>query len=181
MIAAPERIVLVGLPGAGKSTLGRRARDLLAEAGRTWEFVDLDAEIERRAGRSIPEIFARQGEAAFRKLERALSQEWIERPNVIIAPGGGWIELGELVEQFRARSLFVYLQVSPAVAAARLGPAGGDRPLLAGGNSQEKLQELLARRESLYLQSQHILSVDSLSVDGAASYIVALASGRNGD
>lgn len=181
MTAAPERIVLVGLPGAGKSTLGRRAQDLLAEAGRTWEFVDLDAEIERRVGRSIPEIFARQGEAAFRKLERALSLEWIERPDVILAPGGGWIELGELVEQFRVRSLFVYLQVRPEVAAARLGLAGGDRPLLAGGNSQEKLRELLARRESLYLQSQHILSVDSLSVDVAASYIVALASGRNGD
>lgn len=91
------------------------------------------------------------------------------------------MELGELVEQFRVRSLFVFLQVSPEVAAARLGHAGGDRPLLAGGNSEEKLRALLARREYLYLQSQYTLSVDSLSVDEAASYIVALASGRDGN
>ena len=181
MSEAPQRIVLVGLPGAGKTSVGRRARDLLAHAGRDWDFVDLDAEIERRSGRSIPEIFARQGEAAFRKLERAVSLEWLERPNLILAPGGGWVELGELVEQFRVRSLFVFLQVSPEVAAARLGDAGGDRPLLAGGNSEEKLRALLARREYLYLQSQYTLSVDSLSVDEAASYIVALASGRDGN
>jgi shikimate kinase len=177
----PERIVLVGLPGAGKSTVGKRARDLLVAAGRAWDYADMDVEIERRTGRSIPEIFARQGEAAFRKLERAVTQEWLERTNLIMAPGGGWVELGEPVEQFRSRSLFVYLQVSPEVAAARLGSSGAGRPLLAGGNSQEKLRELLGRRESLYLQSQHTLSADLLSIDEAASYIVALASGGNGD
>lgn len=180
-MSAPERIVLVGLPGAGKSSVGRRARDLLVASGRDWDFVDMDAEIARRSGRSIPEIFARQGEAAFRKLERAVSLEWLDRPRLIMAPGGGWVELGELVEQFRTRSLFVYLQVSPEVAAARLGPAGGGRPLLSEGDSQKKLRELFERREHLYLQSQHTLSVDLLSIDEAASYIVALASGGNGD
>lgn len=181
MSAAPERIVLVGLPGAGKSSVGRRARDLLVEAGRDWDFGDLDTEIERRSGRSIPEIFARQGEAAFRKLEKSVSLEWLDRSQIILAPGGGWVELEGLVEQFRARSLFVYLRVSPEVAAARLGDTGGNRPLLAGHNPQEKLRELLARREYLYVQSQHTLSVDLLSVDEAAASIVALASGRNGD
>jgi len=179
--SAPERIVLVGLPGAGKSSVGLRAQELLVASGRSWDFADMDAEIERRTGRSIPEIFERQGEAAFRKLERAVSLEWLARRNLIIAPGGGWVELGELVEQFRARSLFVYLQVSPAVAGARLGVSGGGRPLLAGANSEEKLEELFSRREHLYLQSHHTLSVDLLSVDETAAYIVALASGRNGD
>jgi shikimate kinase len=175
------RIVLVGLPGAGKSSVGVRAQQLLAERGETWSFVDLDREIERRAGRSVAEIFARQGEAAFRKLERAVSLEWLERDRVILAPGGGWIELGELVGLFRARSQLVYLQVSPAVALARIEASGEVRPLLAGGNSAEKLTDLLARREALYLQSQHTLSVDSMTVEAAASYIVALASGRNRD
>lgn len=181
MTVAPERIVLVGLPGAGKTSVGSRARELLLERGSRWEFSDLDVEIERRAGRSVAEVFARQGEAAFRKLERAVSQELLQRRQLILAPGGGWIELGEIVEQFRARSLFVYLAVSPEVAAARLGVLGGGRPLLAGGNAQEKLRELLTRRESLYLQSQHTLNVDSLSILEAASYIVALASSGNGD
>lgn len=175
------RIVLVGLPGAGKTSVGQRAQEMLAARGESWRFVDLDAEIEKRSGRRIPEIFARQGEAAFRKLERAVSLEWLDQDRVILAPGGGWIELGDVVEQFRARSRFVFLQVSPGVALARIEAAGGGRPLLAGGNSAEKLAELLKRREPLYLQSQHTLSVDSLSVDEAASYIVALASGGNGD
>lgn len=174
-------IVLVGLPGAGKSSIGQRAQQLLAERGAEWRFVDLDREIERRAGRSVAEIFARQGEAAFRKLERAVSLELLGQDRVILAPGGGWIELGDLVEQFRAQSRFVYLQVSPGVALARIETSGEVRPLLAGGNSAEKLGELLARRESMYLQSQHTLSVDLLSVDEAASYIVALASGGNRD
>lgn len=171
----------MGLPGAGKSSVGARAQALLTARGEAWDFVDLDTEIERRAGRTVPEIFARQGEAAFRKLERAVSLELIERERLILAPGGGWVELTELADQFRARSLFVFLDVSVDVAAARIEAAGGGRPLLAGANSREKLRELAARRTSLYLQSDHTLSVDSLTVDQAASYIVALASGGNGD
>jgi len=174
-------IVLVGLPGAGKSSIGQRAQQLLAERGMEWRFVDLDREIERRAGRSVPEIFARQGEAAFRKLERAVSLELLGQERVILAPGGGWIELGELVEQFRAQNPFVYLQASPGVALARIEASGEVRPLLAGGNSAQKLSDLLARREQLYLQSQHTLSVDSVTIDEAASYIVALASSGNRD
>lgn len=145
-----------------------------------WTFEDSDVAIERRAGRTIPEIFARQGEAAFRKLERAVTAEWLERPRLIAAMGGGWVELGDLVERFRAASVFVYLLVSPEVAAARIEASGGGRPLLAGGETEKKVSELLARREALYVQSHHTLRVDLLPGAEVASYIVALATGETG-
>jgi shikimate kinase len=181
MSAVPKRIVLVGLSGAGKSTAGRLAAEQLAARGTPWEFVDLDAEIERRAGRPVAEIFARQGEAAFRKLERAVSLELLGRDQLLLATGGGWVELGEPVERFRAVSELVYLQVSPRVAAARIGAEGGGRPLLAGPEPAKRLENLLQRREGSYLQSQHTLSVDSMSPEQVASYIVALASADAGD
>jgi shikimate kinase len=182
MTRAPERIVLVGLSGAGKSTVGPLVCEGLAAAGDAdWRFVDLDAEIERRAGRSVPEIFARQGEAAFRKLERAVSREVAASRRLVVAPGGGWIELRDAVAEMLDRSTAVYLRVSPEVAAARIAAQGGGRPLVAGEDPVARLGELLARREPLYLQSQHTVSVDSMSPVEVASYIVALATGRTRD
>lgn len=178
MSAVPARIVLVGLSGAGKSTVGPLVCELLSAQGQGgWQFVDLDAEVERRAGRSIPEIFARQGEAAFRKLERAVSKEIAHRQQVVVAPGGGWIELREAVAEMLHQSTSVYLQVSPDVAAGRISAQGGGRPLVAGENPVEKLAQLLKRREPLYLQSQYVVSVDSMSPEAVAASIVALATG----
>jgi shikimate kinase len=178
MSVLPERIVLVGLSGAGKSTVGPLVCEALAAQGHSgWQFVDLDAEVERRAGRSIPEIFARQGEAAFRKLERAVSKEVAQRRQVVVAPGGGWVELREAVAEMLHQSTSVYLQVSPEVAAGRISAQGGGRPLVAGENPAEKLEQLLKRRETLYMQSQHTVSVDLLSPGEVAALIVALATG----
>ncbi|MBX3132146.1 MAG: hypothetical protein KF689_02010 [Gemmatimonadaceae bacterium] len=181
MSTVPKRIVLVGLSGAGKSTAGRLAAEQLAARGTPWGFVDLDEEIERRAGRRVEEIFARQGEAAFRKLERAVSQELHARERLLLATGGGWVELGEVLGRFLADSELVYLRVSPAVAAARIGAEGGGRPLLAGPEPEIRLEKLLGRREAAYMQSQHTLSVDSMSPEQVASYIVALATADAGD
>jgi shikimate kinase len=179
MTPLPARIVLVGLPGAGKSTLGPLvAAQMTAQVSADdWEFVDLDAEVERRAGRSIPEIFARQGEAAFRKLERAVSREVAQRRRVVVAVGGGWIELREAVAEMLQQSVAVYLQVSPAVAAARIAAQGGGRPLVAATDSVKNLQHLLARREPLYLQAHHVVTVDLQSPAALAATIVALATG----
>lgn len=178
MMPMPERIVLVGLSGAGKSTVGPLVCAALEAGGQhDWGFVDLDAAIEAKAGRTIPEIFARQGEAAFRKLERAVSREVAGRSRTVVATGAGWIELRDAVAEMLHRSTAVYLRVSPEVAASRISAQGGGRPLVEGADPAEKLRNLLARRESLYLQSQHTVSVDSMSPSEVASYIVALATG----
>ncbi|HRN52219.1 MAG TPA: shikimate kinase [Gemmatimonadaceae bacterium] len=178
MIPAPERIVLVGLSGAGKSTVGPLVCAQLDAAGHhDWGFVDLDAEVEAKAGRRIPEIFARQGEAAFRKLERSVSREVAGSGRIVVATGGGWIELRDAVEEMLHRSISVYLRISPEVAAARISAQGGGRPLVGGQNPVGKLVELLARREALYLQASHTVSVDSMSPDEVAANIVALATG----
>ena len=169
-MSAP-RIVLVGLPGSGKSTVGP-----LVAAALGWRFVDLDAEIVRAAGRSIAEIFADEGEPGFRERERAATLALKDSGPLLLAPGGGWILSPANREALGLESKIVYLEVSPAVAATRMGGAARTRPLLAGGNPASRLGELLRQRESAYLQANHTVSVDLLAPDEVAALIVALAS-----
>lgn len=173
---ALHRIVLVGLPGAGKSTVGR-----LVAAQLGWDFVDLDAEIERRSGRTVAELFAERGEAGFRDLESAATVDLAQRRRLVLATGGGWVERRANLGALGRGGMTVFLRVSPAVAAARLGAEGGGRPLLATSDPEKRLGELLGRREAIYLQAQHAVSVDSMAPSAVASYIVALACDSNGD
>lgn len=169
-MSAP-RIVLVGLPGSGKSTVGP-----LVASGLGWSFLDLDDEIVRATGRPIREIFAEEGESGFRARERAATVALAGCGPLVLAPGGGWMldpanraALGSVTE-------VVYLKVSPEVAATRMGGAAMGRPLLAGANPAHRLGELLAQREPTYLQANHTVSVDLLSPQEVAALIVALAS-----
>jgi shikimate kinase len=174
--ATTGRIVLVGLPGAGKSTAGA-----LAAARLGWEFVDLDVEIERAAGLSVPEIFRAEGEAGFRRRERRATEALRGRQRLLLAPGGGWGLDPANREALGPGTSLVYLQVRPDVAAARLAGTPGTRPLLDGPDPVERLTELLRLRESFYLQADHTVTVDSMAPGDVASLIVALATGRRGD
>lgn len=171
-------LVLLGLPGAGKSTVGP-----LVAAALGRRYVDLDAEIARRAGRSIAAIFAVEGEAAFRAMERAVTAELLTPGAVplVLSPGGGWVEDPANRAWLGAGAVAVYLRVSPEVALRRMGEAVADRPLLAGADPAQALSRILARRESFYLQSPHTVSVDSMTPDAVASSIVALARGHPRD
>lgn len=174
-MTSKAHLVLLGLPGAGKSTVGP-----LVAAAMGRPFVDLDAEIETRSGRTIAELFATEGEAGFRARERSLTAELLRAgaPPLVMAPGGGWVEDPSHREGFGGSICAVYLRVSPAVAVARMGAGIGTRPLLGGSDPGRILSELLARREALYLQSDHTVSTDSMSPAEIATSIVALASGR---
>jgi len=174
--ATVERIVLVGLPGAGKTTAGALAAKQLG-----WEFVDLDAELERAAGRSVSEIFSAEGESGFRRRESEATRGLAGRSRLVVSPGGGW-----LLDPLNRASLgpgttLVFLRVSPSVAAARLENEPGTRPLLDSPDPEKSLGELLKAREAFYLQADHTVTVDSMSPAQVASLIVALATGRSGD
>ena len=146
---APPNVVLVGISGAGKSSVGRA---VAAELGRA--FLDFDDEIERRAEISIAAIFAERGEGRFREMERQLTEDCAQMAGMILAPGGGWIGNVGVIELLRPPAQMIYLKVRPESAARRLAEGGVVRPLLTrGGNPAKSLEKMLAEREPLYAKS----------------------------
>ena len=143
-------VLLVGLPGAGKSTVGALLGQKL---NRT--FLDFDAEIERREGMPIAQIFGERGEAGFRELERKLTEELREFGNMVLAPGGGWVSDQEAVGLLRPPAVMVYLRVRPEAALKRLGGAGGGRPLLNRPDPLAELNKLFEARRLLYQAADH--------------------------
>ena len=172
--AAARGLVLLGLPGAGKSTVAP-----LVAAALGWACVDLDRAIEAAAGCSVAEIFSTQGEAFFRAWERRVTAQRLAEAAgpLVLAPGAGWIE-DPTHQRLLGRGLIgVHLQVDPAVAAARLAGATERRPLLGGDDPVRRIAALRARRKQLYLQAKHTVSIDSMTPTEVAAIIVALASG----
>lgn len=170
-MARAAHLILVGLPGAGKSTVGR----LLASALQ-WPFVDLDERIAERAKMSVREIFATHGEAAFRAFERDVTLDLAAADTpMVIAPGGGWITVPGMIDAVRPPSRLIWLRVAPARAIERLGTEVSTRPLLAGENPLASLTAILAVREAFYLQSDHTVSVDSMAPREVVDAILPLA------
>lgn len=165
----PERIVLVGISGSGKSTVGHVLAQRLG-----WEFVDTDTVVEAQAGRGIPELFRDEGEAAFRDRERGALESVMEREGVVVATGGGAPTTGASRELL-GRGFSVWLAVSPARAAARLSenPATEERPLLAG-DVEGRLASLLGARRAWYELADAAIDVETLNPEQAADEIIRL-------
>lgn len=164
---APRHVVLIGLPGAGKSAAGRVAAGLLG-AG----FTDLDQAVVLETGRSIPELFAHPGEAGFRALERAAMERALTLASQVIAPGGGWAaQPGNL--DAAAGAFLVHLRVSPEVAAGRLAE-DRDRPLLQG-DPYHRLEQLWRERERFYRRAEAEVDTDAMSPVLVAEAVAALA------
>jgi len=167
-----ERLVLVGMMGAGKSTVGA-----LAAAALGWRFVDVDAEVEQRCATSVADLFARDGEAAFRRLESELLAECLaEDAPAVIAAGGGAVVDPASRARIAAAAKVVWLRASAGVLAARVGEGTG-RPLLAGsGDPHARLEELLRERDPLYAEvSGVVVDVDGRSPEAVAAEVVAVA------
>jgi shikimate kinase len=164
-----RHVVLVGLPGSGKTTVGRRVAQLLNIA-----FSDLDEIVVATAGMPVAEVFATHGEARFRRMERAAMDGAMAAPPHVIAPGAGWIaEPGNF--EAACEGFLVYLQISPEGAAARIR-GDATRPLLADGPPEQRLATLLAAREPWYLKSS--ATIDALGTPESVARSVVDAARR---
>ena len=170
--ASRPHLILVGLPGSGKTTVARAVGKALGR-----QVLDFDAEISRREHFSIAEIFGSLGEAHFRKLERALTDELRETGGMVLSPGAGWIANSGCLELLRPPGIIVYLKVRPEVAIARMGPATTERPLLLRPDPVGEVRLLLEARKALYMQADHSVSTDLMTLQQVVDAIVALARG----
>lgn len=161
----PGRILLVGLSGSGKSTVGRLLARRLG-----YGFLDLDEEVERATGRSVADIFRRSGEEEFRRLEVRASEAARARNRVVVATGGGWMARRD-VERAWSDAVRVWLRVSPATAAARLAGTG-DRPLLAGADPEATLADLLEERRGAYAEAEVAVETERRSPAGVVAEIL---------
>lgn len=161
-------IVLVGLPGAGKSTVGAM---LAAKLGRT--FLDFDSEIERREGMPISQIFGERGEAGFRELERKLTEELKVLGNMILAPGGGWVGDPTVVQIIRPPAFQVYLRVRPETAFKRLAGSTGGRPLLNRPDPLAELNKLFEQRRAAYQSSDLEIGTELYTPEKVTNEIIA--------
>jgi shikimate kinase len=146
----PGSIFLIGMMGAGKSTVGR----MLANALR-MQYVDADRELEARSGVSIPTIFEIEGEEAFRRREAALLDELTQLPGIVLATGGGAVLEPETRARLRARGLVIYLKAN-ADEIFRRTRRDRSRPLLQAEDPHARIVELLAQREQLYDEIAHV-------------------------
>lgn len=157
---AVRRVVLVGFMAAGKSSVGRGLAERMG-----WRFIDFDAEIERRSGRSVPELFSQDGEAAFRRMEAELTSELAGLTRVVLAPGGGWVAQPGLLDRLGPGSLVVWLRVSAEEAVRRSQAGPGTRPLLAGDEPLAAARRLLEAREASYARADWTVDVEGSTVD----------------
>lgn len=170
-----RHVVLVGLPGSGKSTVGRLAAGLLGA-----RFVDVDELIVARAGMPVDRIFRERGEAAFRRLERETVAELLAGEPGVLAPGGGWAAEPGAIDEAGARALLIYLAAEPATAAARAAAGGAPRPLLAGADPVERMRNLLALREGSYGRADCRIATDGLAPDRVAEAVAGAARNLGG-
>lgn len=155
-------VVLIGMPGSGKSTIGRIIAQRL-----DYAFVDTDTMIEEAHGR-IPDIFAKQGEAAFRKFELEDAKQAAENTNTVVSTGGGIVQTPEAMAALRQTGTIVYIDRPLELLLNEVDTS--NRPLLAGG--RERLVSLYEKRHSLYRQYADITARNAADAQSCADHII---------
>lgn len=162
-----KTVVLVGLMGAGKTSVGRRLAALL-----DLPFVDADTEIEKAAGCTIADIFAQHGEAAFRDGERRVIRRLLDGPPHVLATGGGAFMNRDVRARIRARGVSVWLRADLELLVSRVGRRRG-RPLLDHGDTRQILTALMAERYPVYGKADIIINTARESTAETAGRVLA--------
>lgn len=141
-----KHVVLIGLPGVGKSTVGRGVAARLKRG-----FIDLDTHIERSFGKTVSQIFEEDGEAVFRKAEAETSARVARMAPSVIAPGGGWVLNADAKAHLLGSGRIIYLRVAPEAAVRRMGRGIRRRPLLvSSGDPYEAMRMIYEARKAAY-------------------------------
>jgi shikimate kinase len=164
-----SNIALIGFMGAGKSAVGRA----LAAAAK-MDFIDLDSAIEEKAGRSVSEIFAREGEPIFRRIEASITADAAGRQNTVIACGGGVVLDQANIEALKSNAVIIYLSAEPSIMLRRVLNSREKRPLLQIIDPAAAMDDLLKYREPLYEASaDRIVNTSDLGIEGVVQNILA--------
>jgi shikimate kinase len=168
------RILLVGMMGAGKTTTGRLLAETLG-----WDYLDSDVEVERKTGLTVPALFARDGEVAFRDAEAEVLRTACARTEpVVVSVAGGAVLRPENRDLVRTSGRVIWLRARPATLAARVGDGVG-RPLLEG-DPGAALAALDGVRRPLYAEvADETIDVDDLSPEEVAARIMATDGARD--
>ena len=166
MITTGKRnIFLCGFMATGKSSVGKRLAEKM-----NFEFIDMDSVIEAESGKTIPQIFASEGESAFRALEARMVERLAERTECVVATGGGVMVNPRNLEILKRCGVVVTLTADSETILQRVG-SGDDRPMLHEGDRLERIRTLLEKRAPAYAQGDMIVDTSSRSIDEVAQAI----------
>jgi shikimate kinase len=170
----PRHLLLVGLPGSGKSTVGSQVAEELGAP-----LYDIDSLLVREMGMPVAQIFGMVGEPRFREMERkaVIAAFDAEEPAVIV-PGGGWAAQPGHMHNARSSALLIYLRCLPSTAAKR-AETGESRPVLAGADPVERMRHLLEAREPFYKLADFEVASER-GVDQVVAGVVELARKHGG-
>jgi XRE family aerobic/anaerobic benzoate catabolism transcriptional regulator len=158
-------IALIGLRGAGKSTLGRMLAEHIG-----WSFVELNKEIERQNGLSVAEIIALYGQEGFRRMEQAALVQLLARKELMVLATGGGIVSEPVTFDLILNSFYtIWLKAEPEEHMARVRKQGDLRPMADDRSAMAELRNILASREPLYARANAVVDTAGLSVDAAAA------------
>jgi 3-dehydroquinate synthase len=171
MESLKENIFLVGFSGTGKTSVGKLLARMLG-----YEFVDTDLQIEANTGRSVPEIFATDGEAGFRKLESEVLESVCREDYQVVSTGGGIVISATNRTKMTANGYVFCLEARPETIMVRLmlasGEPGSVRPLLQGGDSYYRITSLKASRQAFYAESDWTVHTDFLTPEVVAEEVI---------